>query len=293
MNDDITIPRICRISADDYHRDPAQTPSLSAGMIDHLLVAPALCYHRSRRLNPDFVEPEGQEKFSIGTVSHLIHLEPERFADAVVVVDAADWRTKAAQEARKAAQQAGKTAVLDSQMQRILAARSALLRHPIAASAFTGGAPELSMFWQHPEHGFWCRARPDYLAEGGAYLADYKATANADPRRFDKHACDMGYHRRAAWYLDGARILLGEEPAHYWFVNQEVAPPHLVSVCELDADALEIGRIENARACALFARCLESGDWFGYRHADDDSHDRSFTVSLPRWKVYQALELGE
>jgi hypothetical protein len=262
-------------------------------MINDMLDAPAKCYHRSRRLNPEWVEPEGQERFSVGTVSHLIHLEPERFAEAVVVVDAKDWRTGAAQTARKEAQDDGKTAVLATQLERILDARKALLRNPIAASAFTGGAAELSMFWRHPEYGFWCRARPDYLADEGAYLADYKATANADPRRFDKHAVDLGYHRRAAWYLDGARILLGEEPAHYWFVNQEVSVPHLVSVCELDAEALEIGRMENAKACARFARCLESGEWWGYRHADDETHDRSFTVSLPKWKVYQSLELGE
>ena len=289
----ITDPIICDMDADEYHRDPTDTPSLSAGMIDDLLVAPALCFYRSRRLNPDWTEPEGQERFSIGTVSHIMHLEPDRFESAVVVVDAADWRTKAAQEARKATVADGRTPILTHQMDRILAARAALLRHPIAASAFTGGRSEQSMFWRHPEHGFWCRARPDYMDDGGSYLADYKATANADPRRFDKHAADMGYHRRAAWYLDGARILIGTEPDHYWFVNQETSAPHLVSVCELDSEALEVGRIENAKACARFAKCLDTGEWWGYRHADNETQDLSFTVGLPSWKVYQALELGE
>ena len=287
------LPRICVMDADEYHLDCCPTPSLSAGMINDMLDSPARCFYRSRRLNPAWVEPEGQERFSIGTVSHLIHLEPERCADAVVVVDAADWRTKAAQAARDAAQAEGKTAVLSGQWVRMLAVREALQRHPIAASAFTGGAPELSMFWKHPEHGFWCRARPDYLSDQGEYIADYKATVCADPRRFDRHAADLGYHRRAAWYLDGAKILLGVEPDHYWFVNQETAPPYRVSVCELDSEAIEIGRLENARACQLFARCLETGDWFGYRHPEDLSRDMSFTIGLPRWKVFQSLELGE
>ena len=282
--------RICAMGEGEYHADPCPTPSLSAGMINDLLVAPALCYHRSRRLNPEYVEPEGQEKFSIGTVSHLMHLEPHRFDEAVVVVEAADWRTKAAQVARKAAQAEGKTAVLKSQLARIVAARTALLQHPIAALAFSGGASEQSMFWLHPKYGFWCRARPDYIADEGSYLADYKATANANPNRFDRHALDMGYHRRAAWYLDGARILMDGEPDHYWFINQEVSPPHLVSVVELDSDALEIGRIENEKACERFARCLESGNWFGYRHEADDSTDRTFTVGLPTWKVRQVFE---
>lgn len=279
----ITEPGIYEMDSEEYHADPCPEPSLSAGMINDLLVAPAKCFAGSKRLNPKWEPREGQEKFSIGTVSHLIFLEPHLFANKVAVCDYADWRSKKAQDERAEAFAAGKTPILKQHMAKVLEAREAFMANPFTAGAFQGGRFEVSMFWRHPVHGFWCRCRPDFLHGEGKHLNDYKATANADPERFDKHAYDMGYHRRAAWYLQGAEILLGKRPAHYWFCNQETKAPYLTSVVELDRQALEAGQTENDRAAAIFARCLSDGDWYGYRHPQDTSRDRAFQVGLPTW----------
>lgn len=283
----ITEPGIYALSADAYHADPCPTPSLSAGMINDLLVAPALCWHNSPRLNPDWEPTEGAEKFSIGTVSHIMFLEPHVFDDAVVVVDAEDWRKKASKEARDEATEAGKTPILAKHMDTIHAARAAFMAHPFTAQAFSGGKFEQSLFWRHPRYGFWCRCRPDFIADSLSHLNDYKATASADPERFGKHAFSMGYHRRAAWYLAGAEAVFGKRPEHYWFINQETKRPNLTSVIELDDEALEAGRTENDRAAARFAECLRTGDWHGYRHDHDNTRDAAFRVGLPTWALMQ------
>lgn len=285
----ITAPGVYELDAETYHRDPCPEPSLSAGMINDLLVAPAKCFANSRRLNPDYEAPEGQDKFSIGTVSHLMFLEPELFETKVEVCDYADWRSGKAQAQRDAAREEGKTPILAKQMKQVLAARKAFFANPFTARAFTGGKAEQSLFWRHPVYGFWCRCRPDYMADDGRHLNDYKATASANPDRFGKHAYDMGYHRRAAWYLEGAAILLGKRPDHYWFCNQETKPPFLTSVVELDIEALEAGKVENDKAARIFAGCLQSGDWYGYRHPHDLTRDLAFQVGLPAW-AYMTID---
>jgi hypothetical protein len=273
-------PGIYQMDAAAYHADPCPTPSLSAGMINHMLTAPALCRFNSSRLNPDYVQPEDDGKFTIGSVSHVMFLEPEQAEASVVIVDADDWRTKDAKAARKDAADQGKTAILTRQWEQVLAARASFVSDPFIAAAFTNGKPELSMFWKHPS-GIWCRARPDWIPDSGAYLCDYKTTANANPENFGRHAYNLGYHRRAAWYLDGYATINGKEPAHYWFVNQEPKPPFLTSVTELDMHAIEAGRQENERAVRLFAKCLEADHWPGY------SDTRAVRVGLPNYAYMQ------
>lgn len=273
-------PGIYQMDAAAYHADPCPAPSLSAGMINDMMTAPARCYFNSRRLNPGYIQPEDDGKFTIGSVSHVMFLEPDQAEAAVVVVEADDWRTKDAKAARKDAADSGKTAILRRQWEQVLAARASFMADPFIARAFTAGKPELSMFWQH-HTGIWCRARPDWIPDNGAYLCDYKATANADPQNFGRHAYNLGYHRRAAWYLDGYKAITGTDPAHYWFVNQEPKAPFLTSVTELDMQAIEAGRMENERAAVRFARCLDAGHWPGY------SDTRAVRVGLPTYAYMQ------
>src|ERR1700733_2022882 len=123
----ITKPGVYDLPGDDYHADPCDTPSLSAGMINDLLEAPAKCFAPSRRLNPDWEPPEKQEKFSIGSVSHIMLLEPHMFDDRVVVVrgktkdgkPSAGYTSQDAKDQRDAAIAAGKTPILPEQLDQI------------------------------------------------------------------------------------------------------------------------------------------------------------------------------
>lgn len=286
----ITQPGIYNLPAEEYHADPCPTPSLSAGMINDLLEAPAKCFQNSRRLNPDWQEDDKPEKFTIGTVSHVMFLEPELFADKVVVLPFDDWRKKEAKEARETARKGGMVAILAKHMDQVAAARAAFLAHGFVREAFSNGQSERSFFWRHPLCGFWCRARPDFVADAGTHLNDYKTTTNANPEKFGRHAFSLGYHRRAAWYLEGAGIVLGKRPDHYWFVNQETKAPYLTSVIELDWTSLQAAQDENDHAAAIFARCLERGEWYGYRDQDHLDTDRAFQVGIPPWAYAQIDE---
>lgn len=283
----ITDPGIYDLDGDTYHADPAPTPSLSAGMINDLLEAPAKCFYNSQRLNPDYDAPDTADKFTIGTVSHVIFLEPHLFDQRVVVADFDDWRKNEAKALRTTAKAAGKVAILTKHMDQVRAARSAFMANSFVRDAFTNGQFEKSLFWRHPVHGFWCRARPDFMADSLTHLCDYKATANANPEQFGRHAYNMGYHRRAAWYLEGIRAIFGKQASHYWFVSQETKPPYLTAVCELDWQALEAGQDENNHAAGIFAQCLETEDWYGYRGSTHLGADRAFRVPMPTYAYMQ------
>jgi len=294
----ISEPGVYDLPSDLYHSDPCDTPSLSAGMINELLKAPAKCMLNSKRLNPNWEEPEKQEKFSIGSVAHIIFLEPHLFEEKVCVVRAYTkdgkpsdtWATQDAKDQAAAARRLGQTPILAKDMETVLAARAAFQANSFIRTAFDGGTFEQSMFWRHPRYGFWCRARPDFIKDGWRHLNDYKATANADPEEFGRHAFNMGYHRRAAWYLEGAEEITGARPDHYWFVNQETKAPYLPAVVELDEESINIGREENEKAAEIFSKCLASGEWYGYRDPQTRDRDTAFRRRLPNWAFMRNLE---
>jgi hypothetical protein len=105
---------------------------------------------------------------------------------------------------------------------------------------------------------------------------------NADPREFGKTAHNFGYHQSAAHYIDGVKAATGEE-LPFRFVLVEKTAPYLVSVVELDIEAVQIGRQLNDRAKRIYRECTASGNWPGYPGAD--------LISLPMWAIYEAEDL--
>ena len=91
---------------------------------------------------------------------------------------------------------------------------------------------------------------------------------------------------------DGAEAVIGRRPDEYWFVVVEKEPPYLVSVVAFDEAALEWGRMVNRRACELFARSIERGDWPGYRDPTM-THDRAFRIGLPPWAIFQLQDRSD
>jgi PDDEXK-like domain of unknown function (DUF3799) len=283
---------------------PASPPAVLARRISGL---PPVDYHAMRALsasgawllaeecaakflwrspwNPLYV-PEVKTEFDIGGAAHLAVLEPERQADSIILIEAGDYRTTKAREARDAARAGGKVPLLPYQFDIVRAIAGSIREHPIASEAFRGGEAEVTLTWLDPDTAIPCKARPDYLPAHGRWLVDLKTAASANPRNWRDQAYRLGYHARAAWYLDGAAAVLGHMPEEYWFVIVEKEPPYLVSVVSFDNDALAWGRIANRKACERFAISASANDWPGYREPGQN-HDRAFRIGLPPWALYQ------
>ena len=74
-----------------------------------------------------------------------------------------------------------------------------------------------------------------------------------------------------------------EDPA-FVFVVQEVAPPYIVTVCELDPYDVRGGRVLNRQAIETYRACRDADHWPGY--AEDVA-----LIELPPWQRKQWEEL--
>ena len=269
-------PGLYAMSAGDYHADPNDAPSLSASIAHRLLAqSPRHAWTAHPRLNPAH-EPEHAEAFDLGTAAHAYLLEGQA---NVVVIDAKDYRSKAAQESRDLARAAGRVPILASRWDDVLsmaaAARVQLGHHPEPVPLLVG-LPEQTLIWR--EGDIWCRARLDWLADDRRVVDDYKTTeGSAHPEAWCRGPLFRnGYDVQAAFYLRGVKVLFGID-ASFRFVVQECYPPFALSVIGLGPDVLTLGEKKRLRAVELWQECLETGIWPAYPA-------RTHRAELPPWE---------
>jgi len=252
---------------------------------------PAKYWHTSP-FNVDAAPAEQANHFDIGEAVHALVLEPEKFDDQTQVIDAGSYRTDRAKAARERAYAHGLTPLLTKEVALVEAMAAAILADPIARHFRDGGDTEVVMTWTDPEFGFPCKLRVDHLPHNLIDLRDVKSAVTANPRDFERHAWDMGYHQRAAWYLDGVEICTGTRPKAYWFVVVEKEPPYCVSVMKYPEEDIEWGRSLNLSARAKFAECLERGQWPSYRPAGV-WQPKAFDIRIPKYALWDLQDRAE
>lgn len=273
----ITEPGVYQLTDAEYFADPVPGGSLSSSGARRLLPpsCPALF---------DYERQHGEGHKRTWDIGHAAHLMVLGTGPELVVIDATDYRTKAAQEAQAAARADGKVPLLVAEHAKVREMAAALRAHPFAGALLNPeyGTAEQSLFWFDEEFGIWRRARPDFIRTGGkrVLVADYKSTSSAEPAAIARSVANYGYHRQHPWYLDGIAALDIDPDAAFVFVFQEKTPPYLVTVVELDPDAVRIGRELNRRAMEIYRDCQASGVWPGYSSDVEQ-------ISLPRWAESQ------
>ena len=274
---------VLAISAADYHADAvADQPTLSASIAKILVSAsPAHAWQEHPRLNPNYVR-KTEDKFQLGTAAHAWLLEG---SNSLVIVDAKDWTTKDARKQRDDAQAVGQTVLLGKQWDEVeamvKAAHEQLAVHEAQPPLFQDGVAEGTLVWE--EDGVWLRCRPDWLHNDHATIDDYKTTkASARPGSFERTLYSMNYQIQAAFYRRGVKALLGVDPA-FRFCVQEVTPPYVLSVFDLDPAGVALGEDQVQQAIDLWRGCIETGEWPGYDR-------RVATAELPAWVEAQWME---
>ncbi len=256
---------------DEYHAHPALSVSSAKKLLPPS--CPAIFKHE---------RDNGQGHKRVFDFGHAAHLVVLGAGPELHVIDAEDYKTKAARQKRDDAYARGEVPVLMDEFNTVQAMAAALRRHPLASSLFAeGGLAEQSLFWTDPYTGVACRARLDWLSHR---IVDYKTTTSANPAQIAKAVDSFGYHMQAAWYLEGAIGLdVVPEDAEFLFVFQDKNPPHLVTVVELDETALKIGHDRNQYAREIYRDCLEADVWPAY------SNDIE-RISLPAWAQRRHFE---
>lgn len=252
----------------------AQAHALSASGIKLLL--PPSCPAKFRWAQDHRVH---KGIYDVGSAAHKLILGsgPE-----IEVIEADSWRTNAAKDARDYARMAGRIPVLTADYERVRAMAAQITRHPLARKLFDPdhGQPEMSLFWTDAGTGVPCRARPDWLPDprgGRLTIPDYKSADDAGPEAVMRAVGNFGYHIQHAHYCAGAAACgLDEDPA-FVFVFQEKDQPYLVNVVQLDAAAIQSGRIACQAGAEIFRDCMAADAWPGYPLTIPE-------IPLPPWK---------
>lgn len=247
-----------------YHADPCPTPSLSSSIAKIMLdQSPRHAWTEHPRLNPGY-EPENRQMFDIGQAAHTLMLKDDR---ALQIIDAPDYRTKAAQDARASAYLADRIPVLAKQLESLAAmARSCReqLDHHEARDAFTDGKPEQTLVWR--EGNVWCRCMLDWLPDDRkrAY-DDYKSTnGSASPDFWQRNLFALQYDVQMAFYRRGIRAVFGVDNPTFRLCIQETSAPYALSVMALDPHALDFANKKVVEAIHLWSACIERNEWPGY-----------------------------
>lgn len=210
-----------------------------------------------------------------GRIIHMAVLEPERFADQVVVMPNVDARTKegkAERDAFKAANE-GKTLVSASDHETYKLMQSQVWVDDTARKLLEKGDAEVSIFWE--ADGVQCKARFDFISALGVAV-DLKTTISSKPESFTYDAYKYGYHRQIAWYMRGAKAV-GLDLANMFLIAVEKTAPFPVSIFDLDAESYEVANMELDKLFAIYCKCKAENYWPAYEVDGKNVH----TLRLP------------
>ena len=264
------MPEIKRMSMPEYQA----APGISASGLNLIHRSPA--HYKENRDNPS----ESTAAMIFGSMFHTLALEPELFkVEYAVLPSGLDRRTKE-----------GKAIYADFQIENVgkqmvsaddyVAARNmvkGLRSHSRANQALAGGQAELSIFWQAhgPDGLIDCKSRLDYVTESGV-IVDLKTTTDARIDPFSRQCWQLGYHRKAAFYMDAYKAMFGKEAEGFLFIALEKEPPYGTALYLLDETASDQGRREYIHDLNAYAECLKNDLWPCYP-------DEVMAILLPAW----------
>ena len=102
------------------------------------------------------------------------------------------------------------------------------------------GPCEQAVRWIEEQAEVLSKAMRDKIACGGTLIVDLKTSADPTPQGFAKSVVNFGYHRQAAWYLDGHAAATGNDAVGMVFIVVGKEPPHDVACYELDYEAITL-----------------------------------------------------
>lgn len=159
---------------------------------------------------------------SLGDALHALMLEPDRFEEDYLPLDAASPPPPGLDPSGAVLRtwlSADESMALRSMRRAVLA----YARLPLA-TWLSEGEKELSIYWSDDFGGRW-KGRPDCFTD--EVILELKTASDVRPARFAKARRRYGYDLQAALYLEGVARLTGRRP-RFLYVAVESTRPHTV-----------------------------------------------------------------
>jgi hypothetical protein len=258
-------PGIYQMPMEEYISDPATEPSLNASTAHTLLTeSPYHAWIGHPKLNPNHVRQESS-RLEMGSIAHAVLIEGDE--SKVKVVEADDWRTKAAKDERDEARAANLIPILAKDMatvRKMVEIATTKIFTSEFCEAWIEATPEQTLIWE--ENGIWFRSRPDKLTPDGLVYFDYKTVAGtAHPAKFAKGpVISHGYDLQAALGKRGVKSLLQQERCTVIFIVQEINEPYAVSFVSLSPQFMSIAAERLELAIYQWSKCRSSNSWPSY-----------------------------
>lgn len=282
--------RILDCTPEEYHKDPCETPSLSASTA-HVLISQSPLHAWTRhpkygQLGEDEeleAEDDDSEAKSNGTLVHRLLLG--KGAD-LAVIEADNFRTKLAREARDEAKAAGKLPILVARLDELTSVVTILrARCQDLGYEFTGQS-EIPVQWYERglEGPVLCRSMIDHAHIDDGVSYDVKTIRSANPEHIARTFIEHGYHIQDHCYTRAHEQL---RPAltgrvDMTFLFMEIEPPYAVVPVVPDGAIQEIGKQHWQRAVSVWQQCLAKNEWPSYCTS-------RITIEAPPWAVTKHL----
>lgn len=275
-----------RISMEQYHGDLCAGPSISSSGLRTIFTRSPAHYFDTSYLNPDCAEQEDKEAFILGRASHHLLLGEDDFSSLFVTLpeEAPDGRAwNGNNNSCKAwladQKKAGRTVLTPDQIEQIRGMARALSRHDLIGAGILNGKIEQTLVWKDKETGVWLKSRPDAIPSDSGDTADLKTT-----RHFgwdlDNSAAKLRYDIQGALVKWGLKEVLGINLQSFSLVFVESKRPHCVDVLTFHGEDLEQAEKDLRVALRVFARCVETGDWFGPSGSQNDARFLAFSQRI-------------
>lgn len=208
---------------------------------------------------------EGGQPSEVSDIGTAIHDGLLEGVDRIVSIEADDYRTKLAKEARDQARAEGKIPMLARKVEQVIdgieSAKAYMLGSELADEWAGESEAEQTIVWK--EGKVLCKARPDWLSADRSLLIHVKTTAgSAQPESWIRNqlspsgydvAC--AFYEKALYSLPGA----GQNAPTSVFLVIEQTKPYGCSLVGLSPAMLDLANRKAERAIRVWQECQESG----------------------------------
>ena len=264
-----------------------------------------------KRTNP----PEPTPALAFGSALHTAVLEPHKFSEEYVVAGQCNalvkstgrpcqndgsvlcgshWYCRTKGHAPGPDESGELKVITQDDKEKINNIVQAISFHPAARGLIESpGDNELSAVFNHAENGQLCKLRADMWRPEWEAIVDVKTTENASREEFERSLTDYGYHRQAAFYLDGLNA--NGIPAKYFaLIVVEKSAPYGVAVYRLMEDAIDAGREQLKRLVRIYKNCADNeanlirqgksgaSAYYGYESQLQD-------ISITQWEMRKII----
>lgn len=270
--------RILDVSEEAYHGDPLPEPSLSATIAKIIMDrSPLHAWQEHPRLGE--WKRADKKEFDRGALFHKLILGK---GAEIASVDARDWKTKAARDARDQARAEGKIPVLAQDLFEAKLGIGTIRERLDRVNIRLDGESEVAIAWQELsyEGPIWCRGKLDHLKKGArnATIVDLKTARSAHPAACLRHIVSYGYDIQQAAYTRAVETLYPENSGRvdFIFLFVETEPPFAILPARIDGILRERGERRWRGAVEAWAHCRATNDWPSYARGIT-------TLEAPAW----------